>query len=106
MLNIFSYLQTIYNFFILSPLSVIIGLFVGGIIGFSVKLPKSGKGLMWLFIFVCFSPVIGRNFYLVKSIDLNILLSALLFSTSLTVFVVMVYRYFKLDQIPYQKKNI
>ncbi len=105
MFGLVSYFQVIYKFIILSPLSVIVGILIGGIIGFLVKLPKTGKSIIGLFLLLCLSPKIGRNIYLMKTIDLNILLNALLFTTTLTILVIIIYRFFKLEQNPSSKEN-
>ena len=105
MLSFISYLQTIYNFFIISPLSVIIGFFVGGIIGLLVELPKSMMTLLGLFILVCLSPKIGKNVYLETTFDVNILVNALLFTTTLTILIIILYRFYKLDKKLYSKEN-
>lgn len=105
MFTVISYLLTIYDFLIVSPLSVLIGFFFGGITGLSVRLPKSGLSLVGLFGLLCLSPRIGRNVYLVKTMDVSILLNCLLFAATLATLVTMLYRYYKLDQKPYSKQN-
>ena len=105
MFNFISLLQSIYNYINVSPLSIITGIIIGSIIGFSVRIPKSGKSIIGLFILIILSPKIGRNVYLVKTIDMNIMLSSLIFVTTLTVLIILLYRSYKFDQIPYSKEN-
>jgi hypothetical protein len=105
MVSIISFLETVYDSLLISPFSVIIGCLLGWTIGLKVRLPKSGMGLFGIFLLVCFSPKIGKHVYLVKTPDVNILASSLIFSVTLTMFLVILYRFYKLDKEPYSKEN-